>query len=53
MRSFFFLGNWRLKDKSKEAALVTCAGTGKAPTCVLHHAKPWDYNKHARTGIHT
>lgn len=33
--------------------MVTCAGTGKAPTCVLHHAKPWDYNKHARTGIHT
>jgi hypothetical protein len=25
--------------------LVTCAGTGKAPTCVLHHAKPWDYTK--------
>jgi len=33
--------------------LVTCAGTGKAPTCVLHHAKPWDYNKRALSSIHT
>ncbi len=33
--------------------MVTCAGTGKAPTCVLHHAKPWDYNKRALSSIHT
>ena len=33
--------------------MVTCAGTGKAPTCVLHHAKPWDYNKRALSSVHT